>query len=145
MRTRMARDYPAWLERLRRRFDRWRQTCDGRSRIPEVLWASAVKAVSRYGLNPTARALRLDYYSLKRRVEATASRSRSERRPAVEFIELASPLSGSAPECVLELEHPRGAKMRVQLKGTRAPDLTALSEGFWKAEVRPREPRRRRP
>ena len=70
MRTGATQDLPAWLERLRRRFDRWRDTRDGRRRIPQGLWASAVKAASRYGLNPTARALGLDYYSLKKHVEA---------------------------------------------------------------------------
>jgi hypothetical protein len=144
MRTGMSHDYPARLERLRLRFDRWRRTCDGRSRIPEALWASAVKAVGRCGLNPTARALRLDYYSLKKRVDAGDSREGSGRREAAEsaagkirrsqFIELA-PVASASPECILEFEHPGGAKMRVRLTGTQVPDLTALSRSFWGLEA----------
>ena len=144
MRTGTTHDYPAWLERLRRRFDGWRQTRGGRSRIPERLWASAVKAAGQYGLNPTARALGLDYYSLKKRVQATASRGRPDRQPVVKFVELGPPSSASTSECLLELEHPRGAKMRVQLKGMQAPDLTALSRSFWDIGVRQGESRRRR-
>lgn len=144
MRTGAVHDYPAWLERLRRRFDRWRQARDGRSRIPEALWASAVKTVGRYGLHPTARALRLDYYSLKRRVDAEGSRDGSGRREAKSaadkigrrgFIELAPVASASSPECILELEHPGGAKMRVQLKGMRAPDPAALIRSFGSLEA----------
>jgi hypothetical protein len=154
MRTGMTHDFPAWLERLHRRFDRWRETRDGRSRIPEALWASAVKAAGRHGLNPTARALGLDYYSLKKRVEADGLRDESGRREVVrpggsrqvaksaagtirrgKFIELASVASACFPECILELEHPGGAKMRVHLTGMPAPDLAALSQSFWGMET----------
>ena len=143
------------LEGTRRRFERWRATCEGRTRIPEALWASAVKAAGKYGVYPTSRALRLDYYSLKKRVEAAGlmgesaegGSRRASGRPSVarsaageirrgEFIELAMPASAgppstSVPECILELEDPRGAKMRIHLKGTSAPDLAALSRSFW--------------
>lgn len=135
MRTGTTHDLPASIERLRRRFERWRQTRDGHSRIPEVLWVSAVKAVSRYGLNPTARALRLDYYSLKRRVEAATSYGGPDRREGATFVELSPAVPACSPECLLELEHPRGAKMRVHLKGMQAPDLAALSRSFWSMEA----------
>ena len=145
MRTETAHDRPAGLESTRRRFERWRLTQRSRSRIPEALWASAVKAATRYGLNPTARALGLDYYSLKRRVEAAASRGGSDRQEGAksaagkirrgEFIELAPVAPAGSPECILELEHPDGAKMRVHLTGMQVPDLAALSRNFWGVET----------
>jgi len=61
---------PARLEKVRRRFDEWRRSHRTRSRLPESLWAAAVELGREYGINRTARALRLDYYSLKTRVEA---------------------------------------------------------------------------
>jgi hypothetical protein len=70
MRTRTTHDIPARLAAIRRRFHRWRLTRRGRSRIPEQLWALAVKVAGQYGLNPTAQALGLDYYSLKKHIEA---------------------------------------------------------------------------
>jgi hypothetical protein len=103
----------------------------------------AVKAAGRYGLYPTVQALGLAYYSLKRRVEAarrgrgrTAPSGRgSEEQAVTTFLELAPPASGGVPECILELEDPGGAKMRVHLKGLAAPDLTALSRSFWSIEA----------
>jgi hypothetical protein len=109
-----------------------------------------VKAAGRYGLNPTARALRLDYYTLKKRVEAAGSQDGPDGESVASFLELTPPASGSAAECILELERPDGAKMRVHLKGSEAPDLAALSRSFWSLEVRhgesrwPRRPGRRR-
>jgi len=131
MRTTNARDLPAGLEGLGRRFERWRRNRRGRSRIPETLWTSAVRAAGKYGLNRTARALRLDYYALKKRVKAASCRGASDREGVTTFIELAPPVSGNSRECILELEDPGGAKMRVHLKGIEAPDLAALSRSFW--------------
>lgn len=107
-----------------------------------------MKAAGEYGLNPTAQALGLDYYSLKKRVEAACSRRVAEGKSAshsmsglqaipaddqamAAFVELAAAPPGGTPECVLELEDPGGAKMRVHLKGVEAPDLAALSRSFW--------------
>ena len=153
MRTHATRSLPARLERTQRRFELWRRARHGRSRIPERLWSSAVKAAGRYGLNQTARVLRLDYYTLKQRTEAAGSRPELVRESAAPdstqtllrsravkprggsgvttFLELAPPTPGGAAECILELERPGGAKMRVHLKGVEAPDLAALSRSFW--------------
>ena len=144
MRTRTTHDLPARLDGMRRRFDRWRGTRTGCARIPADLWASAVKAAGRYGLNPTAQALGLDYNALKRHVEAAdreppnraiASGGGPDRQAITTFVELASPASGGAAECILELENAHGAKMRVHLKGVPAPDLAALSRSFWSVEA----------
>jgi len=90
-----------------------------------------VKAAGTYGLNPTARALRLDYYTLKKCVEAAACDRASDREGVTAFVELAPAPPTGSPECILELEDPGGAKMRVHLKGAEAPDLAALSRSFW--------------
>jgi hypothetical protein len=132
MGTRKTCDLPARLEKLRQRFERWRGTHKARSRIPDGLWAAAVKMAGTFGLHRTARALRLDYYAFKKRIErqpATAS-NRPEKAVAT-FLELAPPASAGACDCTLELENASGVKMRVHLKSTQAPDLVALSRSFW--------------
>ena len=139
-------DLPARLEGLRRRFERWRRTRKGRDRIPEPLWASAVKLAGKYGLQRTARTLRLEYNALKKRVEqkaviagiereaaATASKSPAGTAGAT-FLELPAAGWAGFGECILELEDASGATMRVHLKGVAAPDLAALSRSFWGVE-----------
>ena len=136
MSTRQTRDLPARLEEVRRRFERWRGAHRARSRIPDSLWASAVKIACKYGLHRTARALRVDYYSLKKRVvenSVTAS-GMTESGAMATFVELARPSQAGSGECILELEDAGGAKMRVHLKGFEAPDLAALSRTFWNPE-----------
>jgi hypothetical protein len=151
MRAEAARDVPVALERIRGRLERWRRIRRGRDRIPEELWGLAVQAVGTYGLNKTARALGLDYYSLKKRVEAAdghtawPARRRGPAAPATaRFVELAPlasaaervpPGSGSVAECLLEFERGGGAKLRVHLKGVVVPDLAALSRSFWSVDA----------
>jgi len=139
MDTTKTRAVPAPLERLRRRFERWRQTRKIPAPIPKPLWAAAARMGARYGISRAAQLLRVNYSALKKRVdeeEAAAAAGvmpvRSPEASAVtRFVELASPLSAGAGECTLELEHADGAKMRVQLKGITMPDLAALSQSFW--------------
>jgi hypothetical protein len=56
-----------------------------------------------------------------------------EPKGGAPFIELVTPLGNSSPECIVELEHPRGAKMKIHLKGRVEPDLVGLSGLFWSA------------
>ena len=131
MGAKKTRDLPARLEGLRRRFERWRGTHRARSRIPEPLWASAVKMAGMYGLNRTARTLRLDYYVLKKRVQQVRTPVTDPPDGPTTFLELTSPLSTGDCECTLELENAAGVKMRVHLKGAASPDLVAISRSFW--------------
>jgi hypothetical protein len=138
MKAATAYDLPARLAAIRRRLERWRQTRHGHSRIPAGLWASAVKAAGRYGLNPTARTLGLDYKSLQRHVAASCAsdgpigNAKPGRETPATFVELAPPVgSASLPECVLELENAAGTKMRIHLKDVAVTDLAALSQSLW--------------
>lgn len=133
MGTRQARELPAPLEGIRRRFEQWRRTHRPRSRIPDSLWAAAVKMAGIYGLCRTARALPVEYYLLKKHVERhspTALRRQASDPPAT-FVELPPPVPTGECDCTLELEDTRGAKMRVHLKATMLPDLAALCRSFW--------------
>lgn len=141
MGTKKTGELPARLASLRRRFEEWRRTRKVRSRIPGPLWDSAVKAAGMYGLHRTAKALRVNYYALKERVEEKTANGASSVSKGDEatFLELAAAaptpsISAGSCECTLELEDADGAKMRVHLGGIATPDLIALSRSFWRAE-----------
>lgn len=146
MSTSQMHGVPARLVKLRRRFDRWRATHRFRSRLPDELWASAIKMAGVFGLNRTARALRLDYYVLKKRIERQLPAAASPPAKTVAtFLELPLPADQShstpcigacavpvqACDCTIEWENAAGAKMRVYLKAAELPDLVALSRSFW--------------
>jgi hypothetical protein len=126
MRVRSA-PMPIATERVRQRFERWRRTrTPGRSPIPDALWAAAVALAREHGLYATSRLLRLDYTALKKRMPA----GDEIVAPAPTFVEL-TPAPGPCAACVIEIEGPRGGRMRVQLPGVTLPDLVALTRVVW--------------
>jgi hypothetical protein len=105
-----------------------------------------VKLAAKHGIHQTAKALRVDYYALKKRVEQKAAIAGTQQKTAVtastlpeaaagaRFLELPAAAWAGSGECTLELEDAEGAKLRVHLKGFEAPDLAALSRSFWQSE-----------
>ena len=87
-----------------------------------------------YGIHRTAKALRVNYYTLKKRVEREAAAVTREGDPVATFVELTPPMASGACGCTMELEEAGGAKMRVHLQGVAMPDLVALSRSFWQGE-----------
>lgn len=137
MASRNQRELPADLARAQDRLAAWRRTKKPRSRIPESLWELAVKLAGKHGLNRTARTLKLDYYSLKKRLESAAVSGRDESDPATmgrgdesesAFVELPSTLA-PVPECVIELEDDAGT-LRVHLTGYHAADIATVGRGL---------------
>ena len=116
-------DGAAALGRAQRKIEQWRQRRRPRARIPEELWREAAELAGSYGINRTARALRLDYYSLKKRV-AVAARSGKCAPAFVELLPGGMPVSG--PECLIEVEDGGGVKMRIRLQGGELPDVAGL-------------------
>ena len=112
------------------RFEAWRQRRQGSRRIPQPLWALAIRLVRRHGLSRTAGALGLDYNSLKRRTEAAAPRPPS---PSPASVELPAPVV-VAQQALFELANGAGATMRVQLLGYDAADVATLVRRLWDAE-----------
>lgn len=112
---------PHDLARAAQRLDAWRSTRTTRA-IPPELWRRAGGLAARHGVSPVARALRLDFYELKRRVAAA-------RGPRA-FVEIVPASSGAARECRVELEDPSGMKMRVAWEASGASDVEALARLF---------------
>ena len=120
---------PAALAAAQRRFEHWRSTRRGPNRIPPQLWKVAVRCAARCGLNRTVLALGLDYNCLKKRVMASAGAPSPPIAPAT-FVEFVSSGRNGGAECVLEVERPGGAKLRVELRGSGIPDLAELARRF---------------
>jgi len=164
--SRESPDIPIKMQKVLKRFERWRSAHTGRWPIPKRLWSAAVELAGEHGVFHTAKALRLDYSKLKQLLESSGAvmsgtvpsgavkRARAAgvkpRRPSPRlgrgirseappaFMELlASPTAlseaGAVSECQIELEGRRG-KMRIQWKGTAAPDLGGLGRAFWESQ-----------
>jgi hypothetical protein len=129
MGTKKREPLPPDLVRGRGRFQAWRRQRKAGGRIPQALWAMAIRLAKAHGVSRTAAVLCLDYYRLKERAEASAIES-----PAggTAFVELTSPVL-VGKQCRFELDNGSGATMRVQLIGYDAAEVEALSRSFWNA------------
>ena len=124
----------AGLEAAQARLERWRQNRSQGERIPESLWAAAVKLAETHGVARISTALRIDYYALKKRLGPVSTLASSQPQgPVATFVELASPVRTDSRECTVELENAAGAKMRIHIRGSELPDLPALSRSFWES------------
>ena len=129
----VALPLPPDIAVVRARLDRWRQRRPRRAHIPESLWRAATALAREHGAGKIARLLRLDYYGLRRRATATGESSRAAQATPPAFVELLSAVATPGGECLVELEAPSGARMRIQLRGAAsAPDLVARSHSFWR-------------
>ena len=145
--TQAAISYREDVEQLRRRFAEFRSTHAVRSRLPEELWAAAAKLARRDGIEATAQALDVDRPSLQKwtnrfepRAEAKPRKPRRQRQPrrepaAPSFVELLAQATGATlhrdeTSCQVEVESPRGAKLRLELKAIPTSDLTELIRAF---------------
>lgn len=128
-----AEGLPATIARAQESFQRWRATRSSRGeRIPDTLWALAMKAARQHGIWRAARALGLDSGALKRRMDTGGggSRPRMKRVREPRFVEIRAPAAGGERECFVEVEDATGARLRVRLRGVDGGAIGAMARAF---------------
>jgi hypothetical protein len=141
--TQESANYREDVEQLRRRFEEFRSTPAMRSRLPEELWGAAARLARRDGIEATARALDVDRPSLQKWTDRFEPGAQPKRRQparrrehsALAFVELpahttGATLHGSETSCLVEVESPRGAKLRLELKAIPTRAVAELIRAF---------------
>ncbi|MBU0767414.1 hypothetical protein KKF55_06615 [Patescibacteria group bacterium] len=118
------------LEQVCQQFEYWRQTREKRCAIPEELWRAAKSLYPGYSLYHISKALRLNYTDLKQRFEQKQPTFIPRPINPAEFIELKVNSGIQPAECLVEMEDPFGAKMRMHFKGGAGLDLLELGRVF---------------
>ena len=121
-------EFLAAIEPVRQQLESFRQSRSHRGRLPEELWEAIAGLGRGFGVNRVCRALRVDYYGLKRRVQGSPAQDQRA------FIEV--PLSASIASAgdVVELEDRQGRKMTLRLSPAHRGDALALVQSFWKGQ-----------
>ena len=122
------------LEEICNRFEKWRKSKRRHSeKIPDSLWRAAVGLCSNHSILGVSRALRVNYTELKHRVQETEKIAAPSSDYGAEFVEVDFGQSMLSSECVVELETPNGAKMKMYFKGQQGGfDVVGLSKAFWR-------------
>jgi len=93
--------------------------------MPAALWTAAIALARQHGLYTTARALHLDYGSLKKRRDAAGAAGGA----APAFVELLAARPTGLGPCIIDLDVPPGGRMRMPcLAGLAGQNLA--EQGF---------------
>ncbi len=158
MRKTKRKAVPAGAVELRGRIEEWRRTREMRGPMPEGLWASAVLLAGEHGVYRIAKAVGVNYESLRDRLERDGTLPGSALESSGGFVELPSaplasigserssavPIESGAAGCaarltggsgqqgaMVELTAADGARLTVRLQACGAMDLMSLAKDFW--------------
>jgi hypothetical protein len=129
-------DLSTTLARVRRSVQQWRREHRPRTPLPPSLWCEIAALARAWGINRTARALRMDYYSVQKHAAAKGSDEEAPRFVEVLPGRLAngtmagSTMPAGGPQCTIEVEDADGSKMRIRLQGGELPDVLALARAL---------------
>ena len=102
--------------------------------MPEPLWEAAVKLAREQGVYATSQCLRVNYDSLRTRLQRRAPARSGGGKASATFVELGPvlPLGGpSAAGAVLELTGTKGRKLTLRLPGLDGGDVVGLVRTLW--------------
>jgi hypothetical protein len=125
----------AAMARVQPALTAWRRARPHRQPMPLAIWRQLVPLARRYGLNPIAQAFKVNYYSLKRQVEASTALAAGPSSPVrVEagFVEV--PLSGwpNGAPWIIELEDGAGGKLTLRTAPCDSVTALSVAQGLWR-------------
>ena len=117
---------------LRQRIKAWRVSRAARGPMPGEIWESAVVLARVYGVCRIARAVDLDYESLRLRMARAMEKPGLVKPTFVELPATAVPESVSAPArgASIEISSPDGSRMRINLESGRGMEAAGIVAAF---------------
>ncbi len=122
------------VEEVRSRIEHWRRTRRKRTPMPEELWTEAAALAEEHGVSRVSRALKVQYGSLKRRVEQGVECGRVSGERSGGFVELSVAEVVPRPAAVstvVKLSRGDGAEATVELGAGEVVDIVGLAEALW--------------
>jgi hypothetical protein len=122
------------LESVGHQFGTWRMRRRCRGQIPETLWQAAVELCRDHSIFEVSRALRLNYNGLKNRTPKARDMGLVVGKGSdLGFVKLDLGAPKVPSECLVEMEAPNGARMRISFRGSpRDFDPVELGRAFWR-------------
>lgn len=118
------------LTEVQSQFAAWRNARTSRERIPETLWSAAAELCENHSIHKVSKALRLNHTNLRDRVAVRHSAPPPAVAPCQDFIAIDMEQPRSS-ECIIEMEHRNGNRMRMHFKGQTDLDLQSFADSFW--------------
>jgi len=127
------------MQELLGKFHEWRERKkSSKDRIPEILWAEAVKLAQKHSLFCVSKKLGLSYTDLKKRMGKSNRDGMVRSNEEGDFMEIKvsapnHPFLREAPShCIMELIRGDGSQLRVYSTDGATIDITRICESFVK-------------
>lgn len=122
------------LEAVYNQFETWRKRRRCRGPIPESLWQAAIGLCQDHPVGEVSRTLRLNYNGLRNRLTRVRDgNSVVGQHSDLGFVRLDLGAPVSLSDCLVEMEVPNGARMRMSFKGgPRDFDPVEIGRVFWR-------------
>jgi hypothetical protein len=114
-------------QQLADRLQEWRQHHRRPTPIPADIWSATLDLAREHGISPVARALKLDYGAIKKRLHGSVPRSNSAG-PLATFLEW--PGDQIVGDCLMEIENRQGARLRLQITNAKVAAVVGILREF---------------
>ena len=116
------------IEEVRQRLESWRKIkknpCEP---VPGDIWQAAADLARVHSVNSVSKALHLSYMDLKHHAYGS-TKPKEKKKPT--FVEIGPLQPSPFQEATLEIENPKGSKVRISLKGSNDCRIMSLAEIF---------------
>jgi len=123
---------PKQLDALRGQIQDWRENRKVPGAMPEELWDGAVVLARKFGVCRIARALTLDYTSLRKRAEKVPEGGLV--KPTFVHLPMtvaqAEMAASAAPGAMIEISTPDGARLHIHLEAGRGMETAGIVAAF---------------
>jgi hypothetical protein len=119
------------LKEIQKQFEDWRNTRQKREPIPEALWEAAVRGARYNPIGRVSRILRINHRELKKRIHTRYGDSFFGVDLGTRFIEIDSRQLICPVECIVEMQQPDGARMKMHIKSGNGFNPLELAKAFW--------------
>ena len=123
------------LKEIQNQFENWRNTRQKREPIPEALWQAAIRAAQYNPIGRVSRILRINHRELKKRIHTRYGDSFFGVDLGTRFLEIDSSQLICPVECIVEMEQPDGARMKMHIKSGNGFNPLELAKEFWHKRV----------
>lgn len=123
---------PLTLQEVQEMFAEWRNRRGKKEPIPEYLWQAAKNLSKQFSITQISKALALNHTDLKKRIGegVVLDDDQCFQSPAFIKIDMEAPRNGS--QCVIEMEKPDGARLRMHFSSAADTLFLELGKAFWR-------------
>jgi len=121
----------AELRAVMESFADWRREKKSGERIPQRLWEAATGLHPRHSIYQIARALRLDFSDVRKRVGGSAQKAEPSAGGTTSFLELPMGVGGGVADCRMKVSGKGKVRVTIRLRAASGSVVVEVLRQLW--------------